>query len=445
MSNFNKIAWLESQYLYPHHFQQQERYFENLIEQRCKSINPLAFGFKELSINTAWLSDYKIGLKSANGVFPDGCTFDFPILDELPPPLEIKESIRNSIVYLAIPLYQSGSCFINITGNHSQQEEARYKLHELDVYDYSREDRNIEKIETATLQCKLVLENDDLSNYSYLPVLKISEISQTDGIILDESFIPPIVDYKASLFLQQNLQHCLSIVTQRAEALAERFTAQQQSNNAIADFLLLQLLNKHEPVLANFIKLEHCHPLSVYQQLAEFLGELATFCSKNKRPHHIESYKHRDLGSSFLGLFKQIIIYLNSVLEQSAVQIPIEHKQYGICVTKIHNPELYQNSRLILAVKSSLEQELFKDYFSAHFKLGTVENISHLVNNHLMGLPIKFLNDIPREISHQSGFIYFEIQIQHQQLDELTQSSGLAFHIAAQIDDLEVILWSIRQ
>ena len=46
----NRVVWAEGIFLSPHHFQQQERYFENTLNQRVSVTSPFQWGFRRLLI-----------------------------------------------------------------------------------------------------------------------------------------------------------------------------------------------------------------------------------------------------------------------------------------------------------------------------------------------------------------------------------------------------------
>ena len=48
MSQHNRVVWAEGLFLRPQHFQQAERYFERLMNQRLESLAPYAAGFTKL-------------------------------------------------------------------------------------------------------------------------------------------------------------------------------------------------------------------------------------------------------------------------------------------------------------------------------------------------------------------------------------------------------------
>src|SRR6185369_8023612 len=104
MSVHNKVVWSEGLFLQPQHFQQQDRYFEQYVEGRCRGLVPYSWGFTELEIERDWLRVGKFALRRAAGVFPDGTPFRMPEDEPVPPPLEVDSKVRDQVVFLAVPL-----------------------------------------------------------------------------------------------------------------------------------------------------------------------------------------------------------------------------------------------------------------------------------------------------------------------------------------------------
>ena len=51
MSVTRKVVWSEGMFLQPHHFQQHDRYLENLVEARAAHLRPYAWGCRELTVD----------------------------------------------------------------------------------------------------------------------------------------------------------------------------------------------------------------------------------------------------------------------------------------------------------------------------------------------------------------------------------------------------------
>jgi type VI secretion system protein ImpJ len=445
MSVTNKIAWLESQYLYPHHFQQQERYFEYTVEQRCAVIKPFLYGFTEIEINHAQLNERKFSLTKSKGIMPDGCSFD-NLVNAIPPtPLEIPGHIKNQLIYLALPTYQPGQQFLTTDTNN--QYMGRYRLEETDAYDYSSDNLTTERIEVARLQLRFLLESEELGGFTYIPVARIIEVTPENAIILDKNYIPPVINLKANETITYYLENITGLLEQRGNALSTRFqsTSNNGGSSAIADFMLLQLINRYETRLQHVTNISNVsHPEYFYSELLGLMGELSTFTTLEKRPLTVPRYTHNDLYDCFQPLIQNINMHLSAVLEQTAISLPIEKRQYGIYVSPITDRSLIESTRLILAIKANMPTADLKTYLPDHLKIGSVDTIRDLVNNQLTGITINALPLAPREITYHAGYVYFELDNTNEYWKNLKKSAGFAFHIAGDLSELEIEFWAIR-
>ncbi|GAB1257998.1 type VI secretion system baseplate subunit TssK [Aurantivibrio plasticivorans] len=445
MLKTNKIAWMESQYLFPHHFQQQERYIESVIEQRAAAIREFVWGFKRIQLDESLLSDKRIGVTEASGIMPDGCPFNLPQQALLPAPKEVGQQVKNELVYLILPIYQPGSKYIET--NQASDNIARYRLQELEIFDYCSENINSETIESATLQFRIGLESEELGGFTALPFARIQEVTQEGAVILDKHYIPPVLSISANRQLSGYLNDTLGMLGQRGDALAQRFTASTQEGSAaaIADFMLLQLINGYQPRLKHLSQQQQLHPETLYRELVSLSGELATFTTKTKRPIDSSRYQHNDLVNSFKPIMTSLSKQLSVVLEQTAIPLPVEKRQYGVHVSRITDRSLLNNSRFILAVRAEMSTDQLSRYLPDHIKIGSVDTIRDLVNNQLTGITLSALPVAPREISYHAGFVYFELSSQSEQWQSLKNSAAFAFHIAGDLQDITLEFWAIRQ
>lgn len=445
MTQKNKVAWLESQYLFPHHFQQQERYLEGIIQDRTAPIRPYVWGFMNLEIDSGMLADGQVGLSMASGIMSDGTPFSLPEEAVLPNPVALSPQIKDTLLYLVLPRYQSGARYIDIENKGDMI--TRYQVHSADVYDYSSASASAVAVDTATLRFRIVPEYEDLGGYAALPIARVREVTQEGAIVLDKAFIPPHLSVKQNDLLNSYLNDVIGLLQQRGEALAMRFIESNQASgsSAIADFLLLQLVNRYEPRIRHMKNISLLHPEDLYMELLGLMGELATFTTNGKRPVDTKVYNHNDLYTCFYSLMKNINSHLSAVLEQTAISMPVEERQYGIRVARISDRNLLSNSRFILAIKADVSTDVIRDQLPDHTKIGAVETIRDLVNNQLPGVGLTALPVAPREIPYHAGCVYFELDAQGSQWQQFRNAGGFAFHVAGEFPNLEMEFWAIRQ
>lgn len=445
MQKNNKVAWMESQYLYPHHFQQQERYFEDFVDRRVRPARSCLWGFTELSINTNMLLEGRVAITSAKGIMPDGTPFTIPGDALLPEPVTVKQQSQSFYVHLALPIYQDGNKFLDAGTGQKEDGIARYRLQTIDVFDYSSVNTESEAVESAVLQFSLMSDDDKIDGYTTLPIGRVKEITSEGAIIFEKEYVYPVLNLKAHPYFQSYISDTLSMLGQRGEAIAQRFgEGNDNGSSAISDFMLLQIINRYEPRLRHLGSLNDVHPETLYYEMLGAVGEISSFNTTTKRPPDYMEYDQTDVYPCFQHLTSALSICLSSVLEQTAIALPVEERQFGIRVSRITDRSLLSDARFIIAIKANMPTDKLRKHLPDHMKIGSVDTIRDLVNNQLTGITLNTLAVAPREIPYHSGFIYFELNSQGDQWASLKKAAGFAFHIAGELDDIKVEFWAVR-
>jgi type VI secretion system protein ImpJ len=231
----------------------------------------------------------------------------------------------------------------------------------------------------------------------------------------------------------------------RGDTLAERIRSSGKVGGAeVGDFMMLQLINRSELLLRHCLELEQLHPEALYRTLLTMLGDLATFSSDNKRPRLDGHYQHGDQGASFRRLMKPIRQVLSMVLEQHAMELALQTRQYGIIVSPLQDHTLLGSASFVLAASASCDAEELRRRLPAHLKVGPVESIRELVNLQLAGIKVKPLPVAPRQIAFHANKTYFTLELSPDDLAKMERSGGFAFHVSGEFAELELKFWAIR-
>ena len=443
MSVNNKVIWSEGLFLRPQHFQQQERYVERYVETRCAALAPHSWGFTEIEIERDLLGVGKFGLRRAAGVFPDGTPVRLPDDGALPAPIEIGSQVRDEIVYLAVPLRRAGG--VDVDRAAGSEQLARHEIRELEARDAASGSGSTAILEVGGLRTRFLLASEVTDAYSCIPLAHIVECRADKRVALEDAFIPTVLDARVSNRLATFMTELLGLLHQRGEALGGRVSATSRGASAeIADFLMLQAINRFEPVLAHFTSSGLIHPEDLYQMCVAAAGELATFTTPSKRPARLENYRHDRLRESFEPVIAALRASLSAVLEQAAIPIPVEAKKFGIHVAAVADRTLYSSAVFMLAARADVPAEDLRRRFPAQIKIGPVEKIRDLVNLQLPGVPLHPVPVAPRQIPYHAGFVYFELDQSHELWGQLKSSGGVAFHIAGEFPGLSMEFWAIR-
>jgi len=443
MGRKNKVVWSEGMFLQPQHFQQHDRYLENTINGRSAGVALFDWGFVSLKIDEQQLALGKISLTECKGIFPDGTPFDLPENDILPLAIDIDSGIQDSIVYLTLPIIRNEA--VEFDSDEEREPLARFHAKEFEVKDSYVEADSRRVIHVGHLQTRLATAEDDRSSYVCIGIAKIVECRTDKTIVLDKNYIPPMLNCANAPVLQGYIEEILGLIKTRAEALANQVAGGNSTGVAgVADIMLLQLVNRYEPLFRHFSLIDGVHPEQLYRNTIQLAAELATFIDKTKRCIAFDQYKHDDLKLTFSAVMKVIRQYLNMVLEQNAIPIPLSGPKYGVYAGKIPDQNLIDDAVFVIAVKADVPADMINTYFAPQTKVGPVEKIQQLVRSALPGITIHALPVTPRQLPYHAGFSYFELNKSNEMWPQLKSSGGIAVQIGGEFPGLEIEMWAIK-
>lgn len=431
-------------FLRPQHFQQHDRYIESLVQGLSQGIRAYAWGYSRLKLDRASLAIGKLGLSECCGVFQDGTPFNLPHDNDLPLPLDVPEDEKASVVYLSLPLRRPDST--EVDSESYPDSMARYRLAERQVRDHNSGADGRYDIQIGALKPRLMCDSQERAGYVCLGVARIIEVRADKTVILDEHYIPPAVHCSSAGLLGGFVRELQGLLHTRGEALAVRVAGSGQGGVAeVADFMLLQMINRYQPLLAHLATAGTIHPEDFFQLCLQLAGELATFYRPGKRPIVFPDYKHDDLKLSFIPLIDELRGLLSMVLEQNAVQLPLAEAKPGVFVAKRPEVSLLEGAIFVLAAKAQVSSELIRSHFPPQVKIGPVEDIQQLVRAALPGIAIQALPVAPRQLPYHAGFSYFELNKQSELWAKMSVSGGFAIHIGGSFPGLELEFWAIRK
>ncbi|MFM0068885.1 type VI secretion system baseplate subunit TssK [Paraburkholderia aspalathi] len=447
MSWHNKVVWSEGLFLVPQLFQQQERYFEYFANRRAAAANPFFWGYSQYEIDLESLSFGKLVLRRGAGVFPDGTPFDVPDHAPPPPPLTITAEHQDQVIYLAVPLRLPNAeetAFVDQSGSL-----ARYAAFESELRDSNAINRGSKPVQLANLRLRLLPEKELTQSWIGIALTRVKSLSADGAVLLhDTDHIPPVLNYGASPLLREWITLLHGLAKLRADALATRLTGSDgraASAAEVADYLLLQVLNRYEPQFEHFCQIRETSPITLYRELAMLAGELSTFVRpQTRRPQSAPGYDHAQLYGSIRPLIDEVHYLLNQVLVRGATPIPLREQMHGIRTATLLPAELADYANLVLGVGAQMSPDVLQQQFVAQTKISQPQRLPELIRSHLPGLTMMPLPVPPRQIPFNSSYVYFELSRTGPYWEQIAQQGGLAMHIAGNFPQLKLELWGIR-
>jgi type VI secretion system protein ImpJ len=444
MSWYNKVVWSEGLFLRPQLFQQQERYFEHYAHRRAMPLGAFFWGFDHVSLDAEALDLGRLVVADARGVFQDGTPFAAPAHASLPAPLALTTEHLDQIIYLATPIRTPNT---DETSFDAKPESlARYQAFEEDLSDSNDIAQGPKLIQISGLRLRLIPQNELAQSWIGLPVGRLAELRADGSARLDPDFIAPVNVYSASAALRTWLSELHGLMRLRADALAARLSASLRGADAaeISEYLILQLLNRHEPVFQHLMRANSVSPEVLYTHLLALGGELSTFVrSATRRPLDYSPYVHEAPHTCFRPLVDDLRFLLNVVLERGAQRIALRDQAHGIHLAVVEPSHIPRYASFVLAVGAQMPADALQRAFSAQAKLGPSEQLPELLRLHLPGLPLHGLPVPPRQIPFNAGYVYFEIARDHVLWEQVAKHGGLAVHVAGALPELRMELWGI--
>ncbi|MDK9362674.1 type VI secretion system baseplate subunit TssK [Lelliottia wanjuensis] len=441
----SKVIWQEGLFALPQHFQQQQRNQEYLLNQRINAQGDFVWGFTTLSVNTELLAQGKLMLDHASGCMPDGTVFSIPEQDQLPVPYQPVDLAKpgSHDIYLALPVISDITCEIEGRRSAGQGTE-RYRLTRSDIRDLHSDEGDVQQLVLGQLAPKIVSGADDLSAMVTLPLCRIRSQLPNGALVLDEHFIPTCQAIRVSPVLNGFAGDVQGLISNRASELAKRIGSPEQSGIAdVAEFMMLQMLNRSQMHFTHRTHLHTLHPESFYLDLVRLLGELMTFTENSRLPCPVEVYNHRDLTQSFKTVIPELRRALNTVLMPRAQNLPLIFSD-GVYIATVNDPTLLQSGSFVLAVRARMPQNQIILQFTQQSKIAATDKIRNVVSVQVPGVPLTPRTAAPRQLPYHDGYVYFDLDKGAGAWQDVVKAGAMALHISGTFPELDLQLWAIR-
>jgi type VI secretion system protein ImpJ len=444
MTWHNKVIWTEGMFLQPQHFQQHDRFLARQAHLRAGIEQGYGWGFVSVALDSAALTLGKIAISGAHGVLPDGLVFDIPGQDAAPAAFDVPADTRDELVVLAAVLHRPGVAETDAESDAASMPP-RFLASEVDVGDTNATGERSAPIQVGRLNLRVMLARDAVEGYATLGLCRVVERRADNKLVLDTTYIPPTLNAGGNEILAGYMRELHGLLHQRGEALASRLAQPGRAGvGEISDFLLLEAVNRTEPLFAQLRQTSVLHPKDLYFTGVSIAGDLSTF-RERRRPAKLPAYLHDDPARCFKPLMDDLRQSLSMVMEQTAIPIELQDRKHGMRVAIIPDIELQRNAQFVLAVNAQMPGEALRARFPAQLKIGTVERIRDIVQVQLPGVPIRPMPVAPRQIPYHAGFTYFELETRGNEMwKQLESSGGLAVYVAGDFPGLELEFWAVR-
>jgi type VI secretion system protein ImpJ len=436
----SKVAWAEGLFLRPHHFQQNDRYHENALEARVRHATPYPWGFASLEIDADLLLQGRVGFRAAQGIMPDGLPFDIPADNNPPPAVSVPDNAASQGIWLTVPL--AGANLREID-RPEEQSGSRFVLSSANLVDANASVRDAEDIHIAQPRFLIEIRSNPKPGHASLQIARILEI-RDKAVILDGQFVPPILICAANASANGWIDRAIGWMETKVDELA-RYAADPTAGGGLqsADYLVLQILNRHVPALRHLRGSRYVHPERLFLVFLGIVGELSTFATQARRPGEYPAYDHDDLASCFAPLLRDMQEFLSLRFGRRAIRLEIVEKAPNAFVCMVPDKGLIQNANLVLEVSAKRPLTEIQLQFPQLFKVGPNTKMNEIVHTHLPGIPLTHLPTPPPQLRAMADHVYFLLDRNSPLWPEFSKASGIGMHFSDDWPNLGLNLWAV--
>ena len=398
----HKPYWTQGLELGSHHFQQLDRYHEELIAHRLEALFDHTWGVHQIRWDARAIGAGQLVLQKLDAILPDGTPIAcdaaeggavpaIPIRDLGPKnAMEVYVGIRRELAGVSAP-----------SGHAGEAAAPRYVRETVLVPDHATGLEPV-RVECLRPNLQLLLEGQSLQDFVTLPCARIVRAA-SGQLAFDEAFVPPVLAVSASPYLRRELRTALDALMAR-QALQAR-TAPRDVTEVVQRWLA-SIIGSFVPRLADLVHQRYVHPVVAYRVLAELLGSLAPFTRAGT--HRIPAFQYDQLGPVFAELFAGLGAVLDALGADRHRRIPLVRFDDTTLFADLSEPAIFRNEFFLRITGGDADDLRMR--VPQHLKVASWTNLPEVVRSATQGVALKHEPRPPGALPGGPGTLYFKLE-----------------------------------
>ncbi|WP_126283673.1 type VI secretion system baseplate subunit TssK [Burkholderia stagnalis] len=443
-----KPLWHEGLILTQQHFQQQDRWASFALRQFANSVVSSPWGTLGVDIDEEALASARLKLTRLQLRLPDGTPIDTTVADTLPNARDLTRGIppdAQSIVVLAalaLPDANGGNCRFDETTLARPKRAYREFVKVVDLNGAGETEIAAER-HAVRLLFDFEPHDDDT-------VCAIARLTRaTNGQFqIDRGFVPPCLTLSGHVLHVERINRLANILGARSAALGARRSEriEQVAEYGVADvqlFWLLHCIHNAWPQL-RYLASHPSQPTDrLYQVLAQLAGALMTF-STSAQLTDIPPYDHARADDVFARLESLIRGLLDAIIPSRVVSIGLTHTSPTTWSGQFLDERLADGTAdWYLSVNAALPAFELVEQFPRLCKIGAPDDVEHIVNSAVAGIPLKAVQRVPGAIPVRLDNHYFALDPADAALARMLAARACQIYLPASIPDASIELYAV--
>ena len=445
MKYLSRVVWSEGMYLGPHHFQVQNRYFEDSIRFSTANLWFEPWGLIGIKLDTEALQNGTVSLVHGRGILPDAMPFHMPESDALPPPRTVEGHFPRSgdgvVVLLGVPARKADGLNCVLPG--TKNDGVRFTVQPETMHDETN-GRDEKQVNLGLKNIRIVFGTEDAAGLTLLPIARV--IRETSGrYAYDPNFIPPVLKISASERLMSLLGRLIEILEQKSDTFAQRKTSWIEiATREVSQFWLVHTINSAMAPLRHLYLTKRGHPDELYQEMLRLGGSLCTFALES-HPRAMPLYDHNKLTECFSDLDYHIRRHLEIIIPTQYIEIALNKRAEYFYEAEITDQRALNKTRWIFGVKSEAGEAPVISNTPRLVKLCSKEFVPRLVQQALPGLTLTHLPVAPAQIPAKIDYSYFSVTQAGPCWEHLVKTRKLGLYVPGDLPNPELELLVILE
>lgn len=443
MKYLSRVVWSEGMYLSPHHFQVQNRYFEDSIQFATANLWFEPWGLIALRLDEEALQNGSVSIIHARGIFPDAMPFHMPESDPVPPPRAVADHFRDGgvIVSLGVPARKMNGA--NCVQPDDSGGTARFTVKPETLHDETN-GQDEKPVNLGHKNIRIVFGTEKIAGLTLLPIARI-KLEVSGKYAYDPAFIPPVLKITASNHLMELLGTLIEVLESKGDVYAQRKTSWiELATREISNFWLVHTVNSAMAPLRHFYHTKHGHPEELFQEMLRLGGALCTF-ALSSHPRSLPLYKHDNLTDCFAELDSHIRRHLEIVIPTQYIRIPLTKRAEQFYEADITDQRALNKTRWIFGIKSEMGEAPLIASAPRVIKLCSKDFVPRLVQQALPGLTMTHLTVPPSQIPAKVDYSYFSVTQAGPCWDHMVKTRKLGVYVPGDIPKPELELLVILE
>ncbi|CAG4895263.1 type VI secretion system baseplate subunit TssK [Paraburkholderia gardini] len=443
----DKPLWSEGVGLRHHHLQQQERWISFAHRQFASAVIAEGWGSLGVRLDEEALRAGRLKLSHLQLRFPDGTPVDTAVADPLPPARDLAQSVpggvQRVVVLAALPL-------LNATGSNCRFDETSLARPRRSY----REFVNVTDL-NGTSEVEIAAERHavrllfDFEPHADDTVCAIARLTRgaSGQFEADPHYVPPCLTLAGHPLHIERVKRLADILLAKSAALGARKSERidDVAEYGVADvslFWLLHAIHTYWPQLRFFSTHPNQPPERLYGVLAELASVLMTF-STGAQLTDIPVYDHARAHEVFAKLETLIRDLLDAIIPSRVVAIGLARKSPTTWTGQFLDERLRSGADYYLSVNARLTPFELVEQLPRLCKIGAPDDVEHIVNSALAGIPLKAVQRVPAAIPVRLDNHYFALDANDPAHARMLAAHACQIYLPTTVPDASLELYAV--